>query len=144
MKKVLAFGAFDPLHQGHEYFLNEAKKLGDHLTVVVARDSSIRATKAYEPYQSEEERLMAVMNLSAVDEAVLGNKTAHHYEILSELEFDVVALGYDQTPSDDVVRRELNNRGKHKVAVVRLKSYHPKQYKSTFIRRRKTPTPSNP
>ena len=135
MKKVLAFGAFDPLHEGHKDFFRQAKELGDHLTVIVARDSSVRAIKGYEPSQSEETRLAKIMAVKDVDDVRFGNKTAHHYEIFDELDFDVVALGYDQQPADDIVRHELNARSKNQVRVVRLKPFHPEKYKATYIRR---------
>ena len=41
MKKVLVFGTFDGLHEGHKDFLRQAKQYGDHLTVVVGRDSTV-------------------------------------------------------------------------------------------------------
>ena len=40
-KKVMVFGTFDIFHKGHENFLKQAKKLGDCLTVVVARDETV-------------------------------------------------------------------------------------------------------
>lgn len=117
--------------------MRQAKALGDHLLVVVARDSSIRADKGYEPHQSEEVRLAAVATVDGVDEVIFGQKTAHKYELLRELEFDVLALGYDQAPSEEV-RRQLALLGKQVVQVVRLKPFRPEKYKSTFIRGRQT------
>ena len=38
MKTVLCGGCFNKIHEGHVYFLNEAKKLGNFLVVVVAND----------------------------------------------------------------------------------------------------------
>jgi FAD synthetase len=134
MTKVLAFGSFDPLHEGHKQFLKQAKALGDYLTVVVAHDSAIWANKGYEPHQSEEERLKAVAEVPAVDEVLIGNKSVHKYELLDELEFDIIALGYDQQPTDEVVRTELNNRGKFSVKIVRLPAFHPEKYKSSYLR----------
>lgn len=132
---MIAFGAFDPLHEGHQDFLRQAKALGDQLTVVVARDSAIRAIKGYEPFQPEEQRLAAVALLPTVDVARFGNETVHHYEIFDEVTFDVVALGYDQAPTDDEVRAALDIRGLQRVRIVRLAPFHPEKYKSTFIRR---------
>jgi len=40
MIKVMASGVFDILHMGHIYFLEEARKLGDRLAVVVACDAA--------------------------------------------------------------------------------------------------------
>lgn len=134
MRKVLAFGAFDPLHKGHEDFLRQAKGLGEYLIVVVARDSAIRMNKGHEPYKSENRRLEKVAAVEYVDEAMLGTEAVHHYEMLSELDFQVLALGYDQTPSDEVVRAELGQRGKSPVQVIRLKPFHPEAYKSTYLR----------
>jgi len=133
--RVLAFGSFDPLHKGHIDFLRQAKALGDYLTVVVAHDSAIYANKGYKPHQSEEERMKAVASVTYVDDVQLGNKTADPYQLLGELEFDIIAVGYDQAPSDEDIRQELDQRGKRTVKIVRLQPFHPEKYKSTFIRR---------
>lgn len=121
MVRVLAFGAFDPLTEGSTDFLRQAKALGDHLTVVVAHDSAIRAYKGREPEQSQEARRAAVEELSFVDEVQLGRKTADRYHILGEIDFDVLALGYDQKPSDEEVRAQLDAKGKYQVKIVRLR-----------------------
>lgn len=133
--RVIAFGAFDPLHGGHEFLLKQAKSLGDYLIVVVARDTSIRRYKGRDPFQDEETRLKAVAVLPSVDQALLGNRTAHTYELLSELDFDIVAMGYDQQPSSEEVRAELDARGKHNAEIVRLPAWKPEVYKSTILRR---------
>lgn len=41
MKKVMTFGTFDVFHPGHLYYLREAKKLGNYLVTVVARDETV-------------------------------------------------------------------------------------------------------
>lgn len=133
-KTILTFGAFDPLHEGHRDFFKQARALGDTLIVVVARDGSIRAHKGREPHQNEQERLALVAADPNVSEALLGNSQADRYAILSQLTFDVIALGYDQLPGDEKVREELDKRGKQTVEVVRLKPYFPETYKSTLLR----------
>ena len=74
MKKVIAFGSFDILHEGHKHYLNEAKGYGDYLIVVVARDSNILRFKGRKPRNDENYRLEQVKKLELVDEAVLGHK----------------------------------------------------------------------
>ncbi len=137
MARVLAFGVFDPLHEGHRDFFRQARNVGDKLLVVVARDSALRADKQREPYQNEDERLAAVQREPSVTEAVLGSEGVSHYELLVQLSFEVVVLGYDQKPSDAVVRQELDARGKTAVKIVRLKPWHPDRFKSSHLR----PTP---
>lgn len=143
MKRVLAFGSFDPLHEGHRDFFRQAKALGDHLTVVVAHDEALRAHKRREVFQGAPARLAAVAAVPEVDQALLGDKQANQYTLLSELDFDIVALGYDQAPADDVVRAELDERGKGHVQIMRLKAHKPEVYKSTIIRTQKS-KPKNP
>ena len=41
MVRVMATGVFDILHLGHVHYLEEAKKLGDELVVVVAADKTL-------------------------------------------------------------------------------------------------------
>ena len=120
MVKVMATGTFDLLHMGHIYYLKEAKKLGDILAVVVARDSTVRKLK-HEPVNPEDTRLDLIKELSVVDEAYLGYKD-DMYAIVEEIKPDIIALGYDQIHDENVIRRELKKRNINS-KVVRLSEY---------------------
>jgi len=135
MIKVLVFGTFDPLHEGHSHFFRQAKALGGHLTVVTALDSTIKQFKQRPPHQSQDERLAEVQADPSVNQAILGDQQPDQYRLLEKLDFDILALGYDQTPSDDEVRDKLKQAGKKHVQVVRLKSHQPHRFKSGKMRR---------
>lgn len=135
MRRILVFGSFDPLHEGHKYLFNQAKANGDYLTVVVARDSAIRVDKGREPRQGEDARLRAIKDLKSVDEAVMGDErpVADEYRLLGELDFEILVLGYDQEPSDEVVREELEKHGKKAARMVRLEAHLPEKFKSSIV-----------
>ena len=120
MVKVMATGTFDLLHLGHIYFLKEAKKLGDTLSVVVATDSTVRRLK-HEPINPEVIRLNLINELKIVDEAYLGYED-DMYEIVQEIKPDIIALGYDQIHDEENIKSELNKR-KINAKVVRLSEY---------------------
>lgn len=134
--RVLAFGTFDPLHEGHRNFFRRAKALGSHLTVVVARDSWLSKHKGRESFVPEGERRRAVAEQPEVDETLLGDEwpCADPYRLLGVLQFDALVLGYDQAPDDTTVRAELAARGRGSVQVVRLKPYCAGRYKSSLLR----------
>jgi len=113
----MATGVFDLLHTGHLHYLEEAKKLGDELVVVVATDSTVRREK-HEPITPENVRRELVDAMKPVDKAVLG-KEGDMYEIVEEIQPDVIALGYDQKHDEEIIRDELKKRGLN-VDVVRL------------------------
>lgn len=115
--RVMATGVFDILHSGHLFFLMEARKLGDELVVVVARDITAKKRKR-EPIVPEHLRLEMVRGLKPVDLAVLGD-TQDYYRIVEVLRPDIIVLGYDQDHNADRIREELARRGL-KVEVVRL------------------------
>ncbi len=120
MVKVMATGTFDLLHMGHIYYLKEAKKLGDTLSVVVARDSTVRKLK-HEPVHPEEIRLDLIKEVKVVDEAYLGYED-DMYAIVEEVKPDIIALGYDQIHDENTIKSELKKR--NLVAkVVRLSEY---------------------
>ena len=102
MTTVMAFGSFDVVHPGHYYYLNEAKKLGDSFVVVVARDANIEKFKGFKPKYHEKERVEHVRSLNIADKVVIGYEE-DVFEIVEEMNPDVLALGYDQKPSDEEV-----------------------------------------
>ena len=70
-KIVLTFGTFDRLHPGHEHYLREAKKYGDHLVTIVARDSTVFRVKGKNPIHDEQIRLANLQLTGWSDEVVL-------------------------------------------------------------------------
>ena len=109
MVRVMATGVFDLLHPGHLYFLSEARKLGDELVVVVARDATARRLKR-EPYVPETIRREMVEALKPVDRAVLGSST-DIYQSVVDLKPDIIALGYDQIWNEREIESECARRG---------------------------------
>ncbi|MEM3404823.1 MAG: adenylyltransferase/cytidyltransferase family protein [Candidatus Micrarchaeaceae archaeon] len=116
----MATGVFDILHLGHIYFLTEAKKLGDELVVVVARDSTAERLKR-KPIMDENTRLKIVSSLKVVDEARLGNKD-DIFKTVEEIKPNIIALGYDQKFDEKKIEKECLRRGL-KVKVVRIGKY---------------------
>ncbi len=121
MKKVLAFGTFDKLHRGHTYYLKQAKKYG-HLTVVVARDLTVRAVKGKFPENNEQKRLSQVQKLGIADHLILGNYS-DKYTILDYVKPDVICLGYDHKTFTENLREELEKRRLYKTEILRMKEY---------------------
>jgi cytidyltransferase-like protein len=92
-KIVITGGAFDILHAGHIYALNEAKKYGDLLVVVVARDEMI-LKKGRQPVHNQEYRAFMLESLKPVDIVLLGKE--HPKEIFDQVKPEVIVYGYDQ------------------------------------------------
>lgn len=133
MKKVMCAGTFDIIHPGHFYYLSEAKKYGDKLIVVVARDSTSETFKKKKPMHDEKERLEAVRMLKIVDEAILG-KEGDIFNIIEEIKPDVICLGYDQNVQKQQLEDELKKRNLE-AEVIRVGSYMPNVYKSSKMRK---------
>ncbi|MEM2934160.1 MAG: adenylyltransferase/cytidyltransferase family protein [Halobacteria archaeon] len=119
MIRVLATGTFDILHPGHIAYLEEAKKLGDELIVIVARDANIKHKP--KPVIPENQRLRMVKALKIVDEAILGSES-DIFEPLFQIKPDIIALGFDQKFDDAWLEMELNKRG-IKAKVVRIEKF---------------------
>ena len=71
MKKVITYGTFDLLHQGHVRLLKRAKALGDYLIVGVTSDDYDRSRGKFNAAQSLMERVDAVKRLGIADEIVV-------------------------------------------------------------------------
>ncbi|HHE36779.1 MAG TPA: FAD synthase [Candidatus Woesearchaeota archaeon] len=133
MRKVLVFGTFDILHPGHEYFLKQAKKHGDELIVVIARDLTVKQVKKEFPVNNEQERLGAVKKLDYVNNAILGSLSKDKYRIIEEVRPDVICLGYDQEAFVSGLEAKLQEKGL-KPEIIRLDAYKPEKYKSSYYK----------
>ena len=87
MKIVAISGGFDPIHTGHINLLEEAKKLGDLLVVIVNNDNWIKKKKGY-VFMSEDERINVMRKIRGVDLVMLS--------------------GHEQNPNDMSVSKELS------------------------------------
>jgi FAD synthetase len=134
MKRVMAFGTYDLLHPGHEYFLNEARQHGDELIVVIARDQTVRKIKHRPPVHSEEKRRRALEALPFVDRAVLGS-TGDKMQIIADFRPDVICLGYDQTHFVDKLYDYIRAHALT-IDIVRIDAYKPDEFKSSLLRER--------
>ena len=128
MIKVIAFGTFDIVHPGHIHMLTEAKQYGDYLIVVVARDQTVCEVKGRLPKNNEDIRLKNITDLNIADKVTLGCLD-DHYQIIREVDPDIVALGYDQRAFVDNLSKAIRPDAK----IVRLVPYQPEVFKSSKL-----------
>ena len=131
MTRVLVFGTFDGLHEGHISFLKQAKKYGDELIVVVARDKTVKKLKDHPPNFSEKERLGIVKKSKLAEKVILGG-LADPYQIIKKIKPDVICLGYDQKYFTEDLPEELKKM-KIRTRVYTMKPHQPKKYHSSLI-----------
>lgn len=105
-KKILIFGVFDGIHSGHLHLINEAKKLGNHLVAVVARDRSVEELKGKTSIHNEVERIKNLLEIPEIDLVLLGDLEQGTYNILREVKPDIIYLGYDQVE----LQKDLNKK----------------------------------
>ena len=121
MTRVMAVGIFDLLHAGHLHYVEQAKSLGEELVVVIAHDETVRKQK-HEPVTGQDLRRRMVEGLKPVDKAIIGNPPGVPiFEILKQIDPDLIALGYDQKHSIDAIREGLDQHGFEHVEVTRVK-----------------------
>ncbi len=129
----MAFGTFDIFHDGHKSYLEQAKKMGDFLIVVVARDETVLRIKSQWTQNSEEERLEVVEKNGLADEVILGS-LEDKYAALEKYRPDVIALGYDQEVALPELTEKLKNL-KLQAEIVRMQGHNPEKFKSSKLRK---------
>jgi len=107
LRRVVATGTFDLLHPGHIYYLEESRKLGDELFVIVARDSNVKHKPR--PIIPEEHRLKMVAALKSVDHAILGDKE-DMFRPIEEIRPAIITIGFNQMFREDALKQQLMAR----------------------------------
>lgn len=69
-RAIIVSGYFNPIHKGHLEYINNAKAIADELFVIVNSDLQ-RELKGSKEFQAEEERILIIENIKAVDKAFI-------------------------------------------------------------------------
>ena len=95
MKKVITYGTFDLLHQGHINLLRRAKELGDYLIVGVTSDSFDRGRGKLNVRNNVLERVEAVKATGYADEVIIEDYVGQKIDDIQKYNVDIFAIGSD-------------------------------------------------
>ncbi|MBB3130940.1 glycerol-3-phosphate cytidylyltransferase [Paenibacillus rhizosphaerae] len=103
MKKVLTYGTFDLLHEGHINLLRRARELGDYLIVGLSNDqfNKIKNKETYFPFRSRKTILESIKFVDCViEESNWEQKTLD----VQKFDIDVFVMGDDWTGKFDFLK----------------------------------------
>lgn len=95
MKKVITYGTYDLLHQGHINLLRRAKELGDYLIVGVTSDSFDRGRGKLNVRNNVLERVEAVKRTGYADEIIIEDYLGQKIDDIQKYDVDIFAIGSD-------------------------------------------------
>ena len=95
MKKVITYGTYDLLHQGHINLLRRAKELGDYLIVGVTSDSFDRGRGKLNVRNNVLERVEAVKKNGFADEIIIEDYLGQKIDDIQKYDVDIFAIGSD-------------------------------------------------
>lgn len=95
MKKVITYGTFDLLHQGHLNLLQRAKALGDYLIVGVTNDNFDRERGKLNVCNNVLERVEAVKATGLVDKVIIEDYVGQKIDDIQRYNVDIFAIGSD-------------------------------------------------
>lgn len=95
MKKVITYGTYDLLHQGHINLLRRAKELGDYLIVGVTSDSFDRGRGKLNVRNNVLERVEAVKATGYADEVIIEDYVGQKIDDIQKYNIDIFAIGSD-------------------------------------------------
>ena len=95
MKKVITYGTYDLLHQGHINLLKRAKALGDYLIVGVTNDSFDRERGKLNVQNNVLERVDAVRATGLADKIIIEDYVGQKIDDIQKYEIDIFAIGSD-------------------------------------------------
>jgi FAD synthetase len=134
MSRVMVFGTFDHFHLGHLDYFRQARRYGEELVIVVARDQNVQRFKGRRPQEDEKTRVKRVRQALREEgysgRAVLGGMK-NIWLVLNKYKPEVIALGYDQEVDLDKLKSEVA-RFRFFCRIKRLRPYHPEKYKSSL------------
>ena len=104
MKKVITYGTYDLLHQGHINLLRRAKELGDYLIVGVTSDSFDIGRGKLNVRNNVLERVEAVKATGYADEVIIEDYLGQKIDDIQKYDVDIFAIGSDWEGKFDYLR----------------------------------------
>lgn len=95
MKKVITYGTYDLLHQGHINLLRRAKEQGDYLIVGVTSDSFDKERGKLNVKNNVLERVEAVKSTGYADKIIIEDYVGQKIDDIQKYEVDIFAIGSD-------------------------------------------------
>lgn len=95
MIKVITYGTYDLLHQGHINLLRRAKELGDYLIVGVTSDSFDKGRGKLNVRNNVLERVEAVKATGYADEVIIEDYVGQKIDDIQRYDVDIFAIGSD-------------------------------------------------
>lgn len=95
MKKVITYGTFDLLHEGHYRLLQRAKALGDYLIVGVTTEEYDQARGKLNVVDPLLTRIQNVLKTGFVDEVIIESSAGQKVRDVQKYEVDIFTVGSD-------------------------------------------------
>lgn len=95
MKKVITYGTYDLLHEGHINLLRRAKELGDYLIVGVTNDSFDRERGKLNVRNNVLERVESVRATGLADLIIIEDYVGQKIDDIQKYDVDIFAIGSD-------------------------------------------------
>ncbi len=133
MNRIMIFGTFDGVHDGHRHLFQEAQSICDELLVVVARDEHVLELKGRVPDKLLKERMELLSYESEVSQVIKGDEELGTFEVIQEHEPTMIMIGYDQ----DDLRRSLEtwmDENNHRVMFHTATAHEPEIFQSSLLR----------
>ncbi len=136
LEKIMIFGTFDGVHDGHLNMFKQARRLSKNpfLIVSIARDINVMRIKNKLPYNNEKKRQALVKKTKLTDKVVLGSLNNYLAHIIKERP-DYIALGYDQIHYTENLKKDLKSLGLTP-KIRRLKPYKETIYKNSLLNKK--------
>ncbi len=104
MKRVITYGTFDLLHEGHLKLLERAKSLGEYLIVGVTSELYDKERGKLNVRQSLAKRIDNIKNTGFADQVVIEEYEGQKIVDIKKYDVDIFAIGSDWTGRFDYLK----------------------------------------
>jgi len=104
MVKVITYGTFDLLHEGHYRLLQRAKQLGDYLIVGVTSEEFDQARGKLNVVDSLATRIENVRRTGFADEIIVEESQGQKFRDIKKYNIDIFTVGSDWTGRFDYLK----------------------------------------